>query len=143
MRSVILTGLPANTTITEVAGLVWGGNLDRVDFTPGSGRARVRFLKGNDCQKYYAATANGIVHPREKTTVLVELGQEIEPVPGRLQEAVDIHGASRCVRSIGVDADRTYDFLKRRAEGQGTARKILEMRQYPFGSTKVSCSQYP
>ncbi|KAK8172376.1 hypothetical protein BKA80DRAFT_340096 [Phyllosticta citrichinensis] len=65
-RVVKLVNLPTNITVVSVQALVWGGPLDRIVYTPGESTAEIHFLIGQDCQKYYKATANHIPFPGDE-----------------------------------------------------------------------------
>ncbi|KAK8152681.1 hypothetical protein BC567DRAFT_277813 [Phyllosticta citribraziliensis] len=72
-RVVKLVNLPTNITVVTIQALVWGGPLDRIVYTPGESTAEIHFLIGQDCQKYYKATANHIPFPgNEERLVRVE-----------------------------------------------------------------------
>lgn len=119
VRVVRFTGLPNTSTPRTVAGLVFGGSLDRIIYEPGTSYAQVWFLNADDCYKFHSQTANGIeckwaeAHMR---VVWVYLGTEVNPISGRLQEMIDRQN-TRVVRVVGLTEGWTLATLKQFAEG--------------------------
>ncbi|OJD36068.1 uncharacterized protein BKCO1_1300060 [Diplodia corticola] len=102
-RLVKLTNLPLTSSIGSIQALVWGGRIEKFEYTPGSNHAWVLFMRGQDCEKYLTDTANGIEHPDGNRTVWVEMGEPVT-VNESLRGFFDA-GHTRCVRAVGADED--------------------------------------
>ncbi|KAK7551218.1 hypothetical protein IWX49DRAFT_578221 [Phyllosticta citricarpa] len=129
-RVVKLVNLPTNITEVEIQALVWGGPLDRIVYKRGDSTAEVYFLIGQDCGKYYKATANHILYPGdEKRLIRVE---KCPPSPRHpfLRYAWE-NQVTRCVLATGVPDGWTKGELKKFAASHGR-----EVEQVLFGKTK-------
>jgi len=127
-----------------VSTLVWGGDIEHIEYVDGNSSAKVRFVDAEACQNYFDKTANGISYPPRAATgkaVWVELATEVEPLSGNLLDAIERREATRCVRAIGVDAEWSIDALTRLAEGAKRDVKVLRVQdEPPNGPRKVSPS---
>ena len=133
VRTVILRPLPPNSTPAFVSSIVFGGQLERIHML-GESAAFVTFLHGSDCQRFYAATDNGLVYGksddgREKF-VHVRLGKEVDIVAGQLKEWIS-KGWTRCVRATHVDEDITLQEMKAQALGKRRALEKIDEFRHP------------
>lgn len=126
--------------------LVWGGDIEHIEYADGASSAKVRFVSAEACQDYFGKTANGIKYPPSAGTgkaVWVELATEVEPLSGNLLEAIERREATRCVRAIGVDEDWSIAALARLAEGAKRDLKVLRVvDEPPNGPRKVSAAGF-
>lgn len=103
-RLVKLTNLPITSTVASIQALIWGGRIEKIDYSPGNSFAWVLFMRGEDCKKYFIATTNGIDYPDDPNRVVwVEMGDPVT-VNEKLRGFYDA-GHSRCVRAVGADED--------------------------------------
>ncbi|KAF9637914.1 hypothetical protein BFW01_g8810 [Lasiodiplodia theobromae] len=102
-RLVKLYNLPISSTVASIQAFVWGGRIEKIEYTPGNTYAWILFMRGQDCEKYYSDTANGIEHPDGNRTIWVELGEAVS-VNETLRGFYDA-GHTRCVRAVGADED--------------------------------------
>lgn len=102
-RLVKLYNLPISSTVANIQAFVWGGRIEKIEYTPGNSYAWILFMRGQDCEKYYRDTANGIEHPDGNRTIWVELGDAVS-VNETLRGFYDA-GHTRCVRAVGADED--------------------------------------
>jgi len=127
-----------------VSTLVWGGDIEHIEYVDGNSSAKVRFVDAVACQNYFDKTANGINYPSRAATgkaVWVELATEVEPLSGNLLDAIERREATRCVRAIGADEDWSLQALTRLAEGAKRDVKVLRVEdEPPNGPRKVSPS---
>ena len=127
--------------------LVWGGDIEHIDYVEGASSAKVRFVSAEACQSYFDKTANGIKYPPGAAigkAVWVELATEVEPLSGNLLEAVERREATRCIRAIGVDEDWSIAALTRLAEGAKRDVRVLRVvDEPPNGPRKVSVVSLP
>ena len=121
--------MPSNASVTTVAGLVFGGPLEEIILrtsASGTQTANVRFMDAQDCQKYYDETSNGVVYGKDpagrELVSFVKLAQDVDVVGGMLRTWIE-QGATRCVRTVGVDEDWGIEGLKKHAEQKG---RVLE-----------------
>ncbi|KAL0263206.1 hypothetical protein SLS55_002184 [Diplodia seriata] len=102
-RLIKLTNLPISSSVASIQALVWKGRIEKFEYTPGNSFAWVLFMRGQDCEKYFADTANGIQHPDGNRTIWVEMGDPVT-VNETLRGLYDA-GHTRCVRAVGADED--------------------------------------
>lgn len=103
-RLVKVTNLPITSTVASIQALIWGGRIEKIDYSPGNSFAWVLFMRGEDCEKYFTATANGINYPDDPNRVVwVEMGDPVT-VNEKLRGFYDA-GHTRCVRAVGADED--------------------------------------
>ncbi|KAF2085236.1 hypothetical protein K490DRAFT_67885, partial [Saccharata proteae CBS 121410] len=135
-RQVKLTNLPINSTCTDVCSIIWGGRLERIDYSPGNNFAWVTFMRGEDCAKYYMDTSNGIEYPGQPDrTVWVEMG---DPLPvGEMIRGFYDSDFSRCVRAVGVDADWKESTLNYLAAGTNRKVEKVILGANPVGQLRV------
>jgi hypothetical protein len=123
MRTVKLTNLPTDATHADVFALIWGGNVQSVNFNPKSSYAEVQFLRAEDCAKYFAATTNDIKYPKEpERFITVEKGVP-EPTHEMVKSYID-RGITRCVRVLDAGAEWGPLALQKLAQGQN--HRIVE-----------------
>ena len=90
--------------------------------------------------RYYEAASNGIVIQGATDTkgkgkehvVIVELASDPDPVGSILQDLID-HGATRCVRVIGVEEKWTRAQMETLAQLQGRKLEHVEIGLSPTG----------
>jgi hypothetical protein len=125
VRKVILSNLPADSDLTLVQSLVYGGAIDTFHLSPSKNSAFVTFVTADACDAFFDAHPNGLVFKNPKTcrnhVVYVDKGQEVDVVSGILQAYLDCQ-ASRVVRVSGADEDWGMRALYKLAESQG--RKV-------------------
>ncbi|KAL9042801.1 MAG: hypothetical protein Q9180_000338 [Flavoplaca navasiana] len=121
VRKVMLTGIPSGATPNLVASFVFGGPLERIHV--GDSSAFVTFLRGEDAERYYEATENGLDYEKDgvKYVIMTEMTSEVNPVSGILREYIEKE-FTRCVRAIGVDREWTLMALHEVAARKG--RKV-------------------
>ncbi|KAL8658429.1 MAG: hypothetical protein Q9226_000997 [Calogaya cf. arnoldii] len=121
VRKIMLTGIPPGATPSLVASFVFGGPLERIHV--GDSSAFVTFLRGDDADKYYEATGNGLDYEKDgkKYVIMTETTTEVNPVSGILREYIEKE-FTRCVRAVGVDAEWTAVALQEVAARKG--RKV-------------------
>ncbi|KAL6717111.1 hypothetical protein ACLMJK_005026 [Lecanora helva] len=126
VRTVTITDIPSNATLSFVAGLVYGGaieflNLNTTTSASGDMTATVRFMKADDCMSYYNATCNGVVYGKDaqgrELACFVKLGKDVDVVGGLLSNWIE-HNVTRCVRAVGVDTGMDRAFLIKVREGK-------------------------
>jgi len=124
VRRVKLSNLPSGAALKNVASLVWGGNIQEFNFTPGNSWAEVLFLHPNDCKKYFDATPNGVQYPSQ-TDRFVTI--ELCPAESAHEMVKDIVSKqmTRCIRVIDYDAEWSKIALARIAAGaEKTTRAV-------------------
>ncbi|KAL8802050.1 MAG: hypothetical protein Q9182_004063 [Xanthomendoza sp. 2 TL-2023] len=126
VRKVLLTGIPMGASPTLVASFVFGGPLEQIQVNEKS--AYVTFLRGQDAEKYYEATGNGLLYKKDDVehVIMTEMTREVNPVSGILREYIEKE-FTRCVRAIGVDKDWTMKALQETAARKGRrVEKIVD-----------------
>ena len=117
VRTVTLTRLPRFATPEFVASLVFGGALEDIHMR-GDNVADVRFLNGDDCQRYAEKTEAGIIINKgvkgKEDIILTYISKDVNVVGGKLKEWID-QGRTRCVKAVGVEEDITMEKLQRLA----------------------------
>ncbi|KAF2448141.1 hypothetical protein P171DRAFT_353738, partial [Karstenula rhodostoma CBS 690.94] len=104
-RTCVLSGFPENLSINKLQALVWGGRIESLQLPKsGSGKALVKFFQPEACEKYFAATENGITIPGSKTVVFVERTEGPNSVNDVLAACTE-GDATRCVRAYDADED--------------------------------------
>lgn len=125
VRKVILSNLPADSDLTLVQSLVYGGAIDTFHLSPSKNSAFVTFVTADACDAFFDAHPNGLVFKNPKTCrnhiVYIDKGQEVDVVSGILQAYLDCQ-ASRVVRVTGADEDWGMRALYKLAESQ--SRKV-------------------
>lgn len=114
IRKVIIKNLPSNATPSFVTSIVSGGALERIDVKGST--AHVLFLHAKDCQKFYDATANGLVYnfESENRIARVEKATDVDVVSGQTRTFIEL-GFTRCVRATGIGSDFTVAKLREKA----------------------------
>ncbi len=125
VRKIILSNLPANSDLTLVQSLVYGGVIDTFSLGPSKTSAYVTFVSADACDAYSNAHPNGLVfrNPKNRRNhiVYVDKGQDVDVVSGVLQAYLDCE-ASRVVRATGADEDWGMRALYKLAESKN--RKV-------------------
>jgi hypothetical protein len=121
IRKVILSNLPAESDLTLVQSLVYGGAIETFNLMTGKTSAYVTFVNADACDAFYNAHPNGIVFRNPKTrrnhVVYVDKGQDVDVVSGVLQAYLDCQ-ATRVVRATGADEDWGMRALYKLAESK-------------------------
>ncbi|KAF2836670.1 hypothetical protein M501DRAFT_996335 [Patellaria atrata CBS 101060] len=129
-RRVKLTNIPITANLEFVQALVWGGAVERFDFTPGNTFANVFFMKSEHCDEFFKQTANGIKVPPSQTTnvvgqatgeqrvIYVDKGQDVDPMHGNLKFYIE-SGVTRVLRVWPIDDDWGAKALMKIAKGHG------------------------
>ncbi|KAF2420317.1 hypothetical protein EJ08DRAFT_29953 [Tothia fuscella] len=125
VRRVKLSGFPPTATLSNVQSVVWGGNIQELQYQPGAPIAIALFVKAEDCQKYYAATANGIPYPSDPSKYITVEQLEPEPAHGMVKDYVE-KDITRCIRVYDIDAEWGKAALTRHAQGSGSTKRALE-----------------
>lgn len=114
VRKIIIKNLPSNATPSFVTSIVNGGALERIDVK--GGIAHVLFLHAKDCQKFYDATANGLVYSFEsrKGIAHVDKAADVDVLSGQARTFIEL-GFTRCVRATGIGSDLTVEKLRDKA----------------------------
>jgi hypothetical protein len=123
MRTVKLINLPTDATYSDVFSVVWGGEIQALNFTPGSTFAEVQFLKGEDCAGYFAATTNDIKWPKGPARFITVEKCEPEPTHDMVKGYIE-RGITRCVRVF--DADQEWGKIALDKLAQGKTRRVIE-----------------
>ncbi|KAL8802458.1 MAG: hypothetical protein Q9200_006579, partial [Gallowayella weberi] len=126
VRKILLTGIPTGASPTLVASFVFGGPLEQIQVNEKS--AYVTFLRGQDAEKYYEATGNGLLYQKDDVehVIMMEMTREVNPVSGILREYIEKE-FTRCVRANGVDKDWTMKALHETAARKGRrVEKIVD-----------------
>lgn len=125
VRKIILNNLPADSDLTLVQSLVYGGAIETFSLAPNKTSAYVTFVRADACDAFFDAHPNGIVFKNPKTrrkhVVYVDKGQDIDVVSGILQAYLDCQ-ASRVIRATGADEDWGMRALYKLAESKN--RKV-------------------
>jgi hypothetical protein len=125
VRKIILSNLPAESDLTLVQSLVYGGAIEIFQLSPTKTSAYVIFVQADACDAFYNAHPNGLVFKNPKTrrnhVVYVDKGQEVDVVSGVMQAYLDCQ-ASRVVRATGADEDWGMRALYKLAESKN--RKV-------------------
>ncbi|KAF1964185.1 hypothetical protein BU23DRAFT_575896 [Bimuria novae-zelandiae CBS 107.79] len=125
-RTCILVGLPPQLSLNEVQALIWGGRVESIQLTkPGPGKALVKFLTAEGCEKYFKATENGINIPGSKSVVLVEKAPAPNSVNDVVQNCTDGE-ATRCVRVWDADDDWNATALTSLAKGKSQPKREVD-----------------
>jgi hypothetical protein len=93
---------------------------------PGADYAVVRFLTPEACDKYFAATENGIEVQRDKKAVIFV---EKQPGPSSINDVMQncIDGdASRCVRALDAEEGWSDLQLMKLARGSGASKREVD-----------------
>ncbi|KAL8855069.1 MAG: hypothetical protein Q9221_000266 [Calogaya cf. arnoldii] len=139
VRKIMLTGIPPGATPSLVASFVFGGPLERIHV--GDSSALVTFLRGDDADKYYEATGNGLDYEKDgkKYVIITETTTEVNPISGILREYIEKE-FTRCVRAVGVDAEWTAVALQEVAARKGRkVEKIVDS----LNASKASVLEVP
>jgi hypothetical protein len=125
VRTIILRNLPADSDLTLVQSLIYGGAIDTFHLSLSKINAYVTFVSADACDKFYNTHPNGIVFKNPKTrrnhVVYVEKGDNVDVVSSILQAYLDCQ-ASRLVRATGADEDWGMRALYKLAESKN--RKV-------------------
>jgi hypothetical protein len=125
VRKIILSNLPAESDLTLVQSLVYGGAIENFNLSASKSSAFVMFVSADACDTYFNAHPNGIVFRNPKTrrnhAVYVDKGQDVDVLSGVLQAYLDCQ-ASRVVRAMGADEDWGMRALYKLAESKN--RKV-------------------
>lgn len=102
---------------------VWGGRVESIQPPKaGSKTAIVKFFTSEECDKYFAATANGIVIPGTKIVVSVDKSDGPNSVNDMLA-ACEKGDATRAVRAYDADDDWGDIMLLKIARGNSSQSK--------------------
>jgi hypothetical protein len=114
IRRVQITNLPSNATPSLVTSLVFGGPLEQI-YVRGS-IAQILFINAKDCQKFYDATANGLVYTvqGQKGIARVAKAADVDVLSGQVRTFTEV-GFSRCVKATGIASDISLAKLKAKA----------------------------
>jgi hypothetical protein len=108
VRKIFLSNLPAESDLTLVQSLVYGGAIETFNLSPNKTSAFVIFVSADACDAYFNAHPSGIAFKNPKTrrnhAVYVDKGQDVDVLSGVLQAYLDCQ-ASRVVRATGADED--------------------------------------
>ncbi|ERF71606.1 hypothetical protein EPUS_00595 [Endocarpon pusillum Z07020] len=125
IRKVILSNLPADSDLTLVQSLVYGGALESFNLMASKTSAYVTFVDADACDAFFDAHPNGLVFKNPKTrrnhVVYVAKGQDVDVVSSVLRAYLDCQ-ASRVVRATGADEDWGMGALYKLAESKN--RKV-------------------
>jgi hypothetical protein len=124
-RKIVLNNLPADSDLTLVQSLVYGGAIESFNLTASKTSAYIIFVKADACDAFFNAHPNGIVFKNPKTRrnhlVYVNKGENVDVVSSVLQAYLDCQ-ASRVVRATGADEDWGMRALYKLAEAKN--RKV-------------------
>ena len=138
IRKVFLTSLPTKSTLSLVAGLVFGGPLENIKMY--ETMASVKFLHAADCQAYHDATSNGVVYGKDlqqnEKVCWVKRSKDVDVVGGLLSQWIE-KGVTRCVRAVPVDESIGMDTLKSLALQKGRSLEGMEVGKTPGGGRFV------
>ena len=135
----MLTGIPSGATPNLIASFVFGGALERIHV--GDSSAFVTFLHGEDAERYYEATENGLEYEKEgvEYVIMTQMTSEVNPVSGVLREYIEKE-FTRCIRAIGVDIEWTLTALHEVAARKGRkVEKIVDS----LNASKASALEVP
>lgn len=125
IRKVVLSNLPADSDLTLVQSLVYGGALESFNLAASKTIAYVIFVDADACDAFFNAHQNGIVFKNPKTrrnhVVYVNKGQDVDVVSSVTRAYLDCQ-ASRVVRATGADEDWGMRALYKLAESKN--RKV-------------------
>lgn len=79
--------------------MLWGGDIEQINFSQGSNQATALFVNGKACNRYLEDTANSIEYKGK--TVFVERAKDVEPLVGRAKQIAE-SGFTRCVQAINI-----------------------------------------
>ncbi|KAF2400839.1 hypothetical protein EJ06DRAFT_408721 [Trichodelitschia bisporula] len=105
LRAVRLLNIPEGGTIQFVERLIWGGPLERLDFTPGQTTAVATFMCHKHLVRYYRDAHIGVEWPDSSRVVDLEILEGTPPLERRW-EAIS---ATRCVRITGLPSHWSID----------------------------------
>lgn len=80
-------------------------------------------MNGDSCQRFIAATANGIKMPGQDRIIFVDRDPSPNSSNDLLRGLIDM-GATRCIRAVGADEDWPENSLLSVARGRGKARVV-------------------
>lgn len=125
VRKIILSNLPADSDLTLVQSLVYGGTVEAFNLMSSKASAYVIFVNADVCDAFFNAHPNGIVFKNPKTrrnhVVYVDKNPDVDVVSSVLQAYLDCQ-ASRVVRATGADEDWGMRALYKLAESKN--RKV-------------------
>ena len=122
-RTAILRNLSSLSNLSTIQSLVWGGKVEQILYEPRNTTALIRFMNGDSCQRFIAATANGIKMPRQDRIIFVDRDPSPNSSNDLLRGLIDM-GATRCIRAVGADEDWPENSLLSVARGRGKARAV-------------------
>jgi hypothetical protein len=140
MRTVQLTNLPTDATLADVFALIWGGNIQAVNYSQGSSFAEVQFLRAEDCAEYFAATTNDIKYPKGPERFITVEKCDPEPTHDIVKSYID-RGITRCVRVFDAGSDWGKVALDKLAQGKN--HRIFERIVNGQNAQGVSFNSYP
>ncbi|KAL9615913.1 MAG: hypothetical protein Q9160_009151 [Pyrenula sp. 1 TL-2023] len=121
IRTIILNGLPRDTTFALVQSLVFGGALELIHLIPEKSAAYVTYIDPEKCDKFYNTHANGITFAStdgRKTFCEVNRLKTVEPISGVLNAQLEC-GATRAIVATGVDEEWRLRALQKIGEVNG------------------------
>ena len=88
------------------------------------------FLDPEDCARYNAATANGIVYGKDQASgrelvAFTEMSKDVNVIGGLLKGFIEA-GVTRCVKCIGVEEDWSLAALTKMAERKNRKLEGIE-----------------
>ncbi|KAJ6543889.1 hypothetical protein B0H19DRAFT_1168802 [Mycena capillaripes] len=106
-RTVILRGIPTQTSLPELCDHIRGGAIQRINFVPESGVAYVHFVEHSSAAYFLQHTIyqGTIIHKRRLNAVF---SVKSEPLPNHMISDVEL-GATRC---LGIEGIVNPDMLR-------------------------------
>lgn len=102
MRRVDLTNIPPNCGLRDIANMLWGGGIERIDFEVKDSKASAVFISAKDCRTYYEDTASRIDYKGQEVSVAVV--NKVEPLGEAAKRRINA-GCTRCIKAAKVPGD--------------------------------------
>ncbi|KAF1808572.1 hypothetical protein P152DRAFT_485375 [Eremomyces bilateralis CBS 781.70] len=143
VRRVILHNLPPGTTLKKLGMLIWGGVVQRIDYTPGAPSASVLFVNATGSDQYMATTRTGIklMFGGQELLIVIERAKERE---ARSKQVLgwDIDGFTRCIKVEHIPLDFDDKALVSRAASEGRLLEGMQARMSDDGKSREALFRF-
>ncbi|KAF2674855.1 hypothetical protein BT63DRAFT_22205 [Microthyrium microscopicum] len=129
-REVRMEGIPDGASFADVAYHVWGGVLEKLEFTKGEHHAYITFLAEDDCTKYFDQTGNGIQWFKDPSIYLDIVDSDRRIKFGKREQAWLAQGITRAVGCINIPGNVALEHWLYAARDEKRAVQCVWQGQY-------------